>query len=835
MRRLLWGGAWFLTLVASIPAARAGSYDALPQERRKEMQREVRVLIGLLENIHYQNRTFVELRADEILSSYMQRLDPLRLVFLASDEKYLRRRFGTTMKSSYLLAGDLYPAFEIHDVFRERWQARLAWVRKTLAQGLDLERDDRFEPAQEGAAYPGGPAAADGAWERLLAAWLIAERLEGRDDAEAIAAVERRVDDLDRRIGAIDEETVSEVFLNAILELRDPHSGYHSWDSMLDIETAMAGSLAGVGVEIGREAEEIVVMGLTPGGAAEAEGSIRPGDRLAALGEAEGELVSTDGLRVRDVLRRLRGEPGSRVQVAVERVGDPGPRRVTLERRRVAVEAARARGYLVDLAGPGAGGVAGIFGVIELPAFYGERGEDGAVRTSAADDVGELVRKLRDRGMRGLVLDLRENPGGRTDEAVRIAGLFIDTGPVMMQAGGGEGAPVTVESDTEPGLAWDGPLVVLTSTRSASASELVAGALQSYGRAIVVGAERTFGKGTAQTVIPLADAARHLGIAAGERFGMVRITNQMFFLPDGASTQQRGVASDIALELPRSPDERMENGLPGAFPWRTLPVADFAALRSTAVPVAAALDQALRARLVSGSAARVAELPEFAWNKRRLAYRERADSERTVDLHLGRRRAERDALDEERRQLTAERRRLAAELDHAWTAVWLNAVVDQRDAHAARMAELAAASGPGADRFIARGVFAMRRHSEQPWLEMRLDRLDHRAVADECEALATAFSEASGLVLGAASLRAAALELREDRPGRAAAFERALAARAGASCDDPAFRRGQLAMLARLADLNPWLVGDPVPLDIALREAIRVASDWAAEAAAGSP
>ncbi len=799
------------------------------------MQREVRVLIGLLENLHYQSRTFVELRADEILASYMKRLDPLRLVFLASDEKYLRKRFGTTMKSSYLLAGDLYPAFEIHDVFQERWMARLAWVRKALASGIDLERDDSFEPAQDGAAYPGGPAAADAAWERLLAAWLIAERLDGRDEAGAVAAVERRLEDLDRRLGAIDEETVSEVFLNAILELRDPHSGYSSWDSMLDIEAAMAGSLVGVGVEIGREAGEIVITGLTPGGAAEAEGSIRPGDRLAALGEGDDELIPTDGLRVRDVLRRLRGKSGSRVQVAVEREAGREPRRVTLERRRVAIEAARARGYLIDLTSPEAGRAAGAYGVIELPTFYGDRGADGGTHTSAADDVGELVCKLRDRGVRGLVLDLRENPGGRTDEAVRIAGHFIDTGPVMMQAGGGEGAPATTESATEAGLLWGGPLVVLTSTRSASASELVAGALQAYGRAIVVGADRTFGKGTAQTVIPLSDAAGHLGISAGDHFGMVRITNQMFFLPDGASTQQRGVTSDIALALPRSPDERLEDALPGAFPWRTLPVEDFAARRAAAVPVEAALDEALRARLLSASSARVARLPEFAWNSRRLAYRARADSTRSVDLHLGRRRAERAALEEERRLLTEERRRLAAELDHPWTPVWLDAVVDQRDAHAARLAELASASGFGGGKFIARGVFAMRRHSDQPWREMRLDRLDHRVVADESEALAAAFTEASGLVLDAASVRLAALELRDGRPGRAAAFEERLAERAGVSNDDPAFQRGQLAMLERLADLNPWLVGEPVPLDIALREAIRVASDWAGDVGTHGP
>ncbi|MBE2216038.1 MAG: carboxy terminal-processing peptidase, partial [Opitutaceae bacterium] len=816
-RGLLAVAAALVLLASAAPGA--GTYELLSLERRREMQREVRVIIGLLENIHYHSKTFVEMKPEEILGSYMTRLDPLHLIFLASDEKYLRRRFGTTMKSSYLLAGDLYPAFEIHDIFKERWQARLQWLKARLDREFDLASDATLEIDREAAKYPAGAAEADALWEKLLAAWLIGERLDGRPADDARDAVARRVDRLDRGLGSADAEMIEEAFLNSVLELRDPHSGYHSWDSMLDLEVDLAGSFVGIGAEIKRVNGRAVIAHLTPGGAAEAAGEIRPGDLLVALADDGADLRSTEGMRLREILRLLRGEPGTRVRLAV-RHGEGGEtREVVVERRRIAVESDRARAFAFDVPSGGSDSAAVPVGVIELPSFYGEPGEEGKPGTSCADDVAELLRKLKERGMRGLVLDLRKNPGGRTDEAVRLAGHFIDTGPVMYFSGGegGAGARPRVESDTVAGLVWDGPLVVLTSTGSASASELIAGALQAYGRAIVVGSGRTFGKGTSQSVIPLRDAAKGLGIAEGEHFGMVRITGQKFFLPDGNSTQLRGVASDVVLASASWGDERTESALSGALPWSAIAADDFAAQRARAVPAGVALGDERRARLVAGVAARMEALPEFAWDRRRLAYRAERDRSGPVELHLERRLARDAELEAERRALTDERRRLAGELDFRWSAVTLEVVAAQREAHEARLIGLADEAGIARGAFVARGVFARRSGSDGPWRELRLDAIDPGLLGDESEVLAAAFATGAGATLEPATLRAACAAMEDEEFDRAGVLLDRLAAASGLPRDSEAFQLGLVALLTRFVELHPPLVGDPAPLDIALR------------------
>lgn len=825
-----------LVLLLTQPAwpAGAGTYEQIPLERRREMQREVRVIIGLLENVHYHSKTFVEMQPEEILASYMTRLDPAHLVFLANDEKYLRRRFGTTMMSSYLLAGDLYPAFEVHDLFRERWSARLQWVRTRLERAFEPESDESFDPERRSAAFPGTQAEADALWDKLLAAWFIADRLDGRTPADAAGAMLRRVERIDHGLASADAEAIAEAFLNSVLELRDPHSGYHSWDSMLEIEGELAGSFVGVGVEIKRVRGEVVVSHLAPGGGAEACGEIRPGDRLVALGEDGAALRPTTGMRLREILRLLRGQAGTSVRLSLRREDGSATRDVVVERRRITVESDRARAFVFTVGGADAAAPHGPVGVIDLPAFYGESAADGKTGTSAADDVAELIGKLKARGVCGIVLDLRKNPGGRTDEAVRTAGHFIDTGPVMLLAGeNGAGARARVESDTTPGMLWDGPLVVLTSAGSASASELVAGALQCYGRALVVGSGGTFGKGTSQNVIPLRDAARGLGIADGEHFGMVRITGQKFFLPDGNSTQLRGVASDIVLASASRGDEPAERTMPGALPWSSVPVDGFAASRTVAVPEGVGLSAEMRARLIARVSARAEQLPEFAWDRRRLAFRAARDADGPVDLNLSRRTAQRAELDAQRRALTDERRALAATLDFRWDRVSLDILDAQRETHAKGLAALADEAGLARGAFVARGVFARRDGPAGPWRELRLDTIDPELVGDESETLAAAFAKGAGVAIEASALRAACAAMADEEYDRTGVWLDRLSA-AGTPRGSAAFDAGMVALLSRLVELHPPLLNDPAPLDIALRESLRVALDWSGELS-GSP
>lgn len=810
-----------LVLLLAQPAwpAGVGSYEQLPLERRREMQREVRVIIALLENHHWSGRSFVELEPGELLDAYMNVLDPLHAVFLAGDQKYLQRRFGKTMKASYLLAGDLYPAFEIHDIFRERWKARADWLRQRLRQPFDLARADSIDPVHPLASYGASAEEVDSVWERLVSAWLIEGQLRGRTADEALSAVVRAIDRWDRRLAVAEVESIGEAFLNAVLGLHDPHSGYHSWEAMLDLEVEMSGSIVGIGAEFKRVGKEVIVTELTPGGSAEACGEMRPGDLLVAVGADPTTQVPVRGLRLSEIVRTLRGDVGTHVHVTVRRPGASSDTVVRLERRRSAIASERAGGFVYELGAPES---PARVGVIRLPSFYGETGGDGVVATSSADDVAELLRKFIAQGVSGVVLDVRDNPGGRTDEAVRIAGHFIDTGPVMFLTSG-EGGIGTVprhESDTQPGMLWSGPLAVLTSARSASASELVAGALQAYGRAIVVGAERTFGKGTSQIVVPVREAARQYGITEGEHFGMVRITSQKFYLPDGSSTQMRGVAADVVIPSGAGAAESTESTMPGALPWSSLPVPGFANARAVAVPSGVGLTLEQREWVLAESVARRAGGREFGWHQRRLDYRSARWGGGPVSLDLQQRRAAQAELEARRRALSVERRALAAELDHPWRSVELDVVAAQI------VAPVDSESSIATGAVYARGVFRVRDAEGTRWRELRIDAADFDLLSEERDELAAALSGAFGCEIDPVELGAACLAASEEEYDKSGVFERRIAQMAGVAPDSAELRAGLAAMFSRIVQLDPWLVDRPVPLDIALREAMRVLMDW---------
>jgi carboxyl-terminal processing protease len=811
-----WIVAGALVAAALRPWAWAGSYEAVPAERRKEMQREVRLVIGAMENEHLGERAIVEMEPKAVLDAYLSALDPWRLVFLAGDEKFIRRRFEKTLASSYLLSGDIYPAFEIHDVFRERWAARLDWIAARIEQPFDPANDETWDAERPEDGYPKTQAGADAAWERMLAAWVIAGRLGGRSEGEVRAALERRVRRWRRDLAAADLEAIEERFLDAWLGSCDPHSGFESWDTALDLEVDLSGSLAGVGTEIERIGGEVVIVHVTPGGPAEASGEVAAGDRLVAVGTEAAAMEPVQHLRLREIVKRLRGEPGTRVRLSVRSEDEEIVRTVDLVRRRIAVESARASGLVFDLGDTPKGGKAG---VIVLPSFYGERTESGGVETSAADDVAEILGKFKEQGVGGVVLDLRDNPGGRLDEAVRVAGHFIDHGPVVLLATG-EGGPGTkpaVQGDETRGLAWAGPLVVLTSARSASASELVAGALQAYGRAVVVGAERTFGKGTSQLVMPLREAAERMGVAAGEHFGVVRVTGQMFFLPNGASTQLRGVVPDIVVPFVSGAADEGEAGLKGALPWKELAVPDFAVARKAAVPEGVGLGEETRARLIAAAEARERELPEFAWHRRRMAWHRARWAGGAVSLNLERRRAAKEAIDAERRAIVEERQALARELDFPWTVTELDAVVAQQSAEA---------EAAGSRASYRRGLFRTRDAGGGRWRELRVGELDFEYLAEEREELAAALAEAAGASVDARGFQAACLAAQEEEYDRAGVFERRIAALTGIEAGTDGARAVLEALFARVVDMEPRLAGRPAHLDVTLREGLRVVLEW---------
>ncbi|BET66571.1 carboxy terminal-processing peptidase [Opitutales bacterium ASA1] len=789
---------------ASLAAAGSvAGFNTLPLEHRRGIQQEVRTIIGLLESHHYRNRPFVQTPTSALIDSYLGTLDGQRMFFLRGDVAFVQRRFGRNLMSSYLLSGDIHPAFEIVDLFRERFEARMDWVSERLGRPLDVNRRDTWRDDRSQADWPNDESEADALWERKLTDELIEGLLVDSDVAWATACLRERYEQRRRRFASIDAEVVQELFLASVLSVHDPHSGYDSVQSLLDRGMETTGSAAGVGIELVRSEGAVVIEALVPGGAAEASGEVSAGDRIVALVDDDGAPVEAAGLSLREIVRRIRGEPGTTVRfLSVVRDGET-PREIALVRATIEPAEQHVSALLYEVPD---GEATRRVGAIRLPVFYGGSDGPGSARGAGAGVRASLEELLR-RGAEAIVLDLRDNPGGLTTEAALVAGLFLDRGPVMFTRGS-DGKTRRVE-DEVPGALHRGPLVVLTSARSASASEVVAGALQAYRRAVVSGDAATFGKGTAQAVVDLDAVKSPAAASAAHVRGGLRLTSQRFYLPDGRSPQIDGVLADIVLPSSGSRELRRERDLPRAFPNSTIDVPEFAQFAAVAMDGIAPVTDARLQELTRRSESRVAQSAEFAgvrearrwWEERRSA------SERILQLDT--RRAERSATTTEMGMLRDEGRRTMSETGLRATHVSVAPETAKSEAHGWRA-----------------GVYRRAATDTAASVELRAGDVDPNLFLGHADALANAFARASGVKLEASMLRRLVFEGRrfegEFEPG----IERRLAVVLGMGASDERMKTGLSALFEELVELEPELVDPAVRFDPGLREAVRIAADW---------
>jgi carboxyl-terminal processing protease len=363
----------------------------------------------------------------------------------------------------------------------------------------------------------------------------------------------------------LDADELMGIYLDALAHVYDPHSDYFGREEAEEFDIGMNLSLVGIGATLQVRDGYCVVADLVPGGPAARGGLLKPGDRIVAVAQGAGEPVDIVDLPLPRAVELIRGPKGSTVRLTVIPAGaDVSIRKtVSLVRDKINLADQHAKAAIINL--PQTGGPGLRIGVIDLPSFYGTGAEKAG---GAASDTALLIEKLKQENVQGLILDLRRNGGGSLEEAVRLTGLFIPSGPVV-QIRGPDG-DVDIGKSPETGPLYRGPMVVLTSRLSASASEIVAGALQDYGRALIVGDASTFGKGTVQTILPLKEIFHHSGL------GEVKVTIRKFYRPSGASTQLRGVVPDIVLPSETDLDNIGESKLPNALPWDILPPTTYA-------------------------------------------------------------------------------------------------------------------------------------------------------------------------------------------------------------------------------------------------------------------
>ena len=613
---------------------------------------EARTLIQLLEQAHYNRDAVKSTDYTQVIPDYMGELDGQRLFFLNSDKAGFVNKFGNNVYENASFLGNIDAAYQIFSTYETRAEARINWIFEELKKDFDLNTNATYRKDRSKSDWPTGIANSDELWRDRLKLELIDELLNKKTLDDAKIAVRKRYERMLKNLGEIEGRDLAEIYLGCIARLYDPHSTYFSAETFEDFGIQMKLQLVGIGALLGVEDDNCYVKEIVPGGPADLGRELKPNDRIISVAQTGAEPVEVIGMKLRKVVDMIRGQKNTQVRMIVQPADatDPSVRKeIIITRDVVKLNSARAHAAIFQV--PSASGTTSPLGVISLPAFYGPADEGDtdatAEKTGATKDIARLIDQLKSAGITGLVLDLRRNGGGYLTEAIDLAGLFIKRGPIV-QVKDYSGA-IQVDSDKAPGIAYDGPLAVLVDRFSASASEIVAGALQNYGRAIIIGDTSTHGKGTVQTVMEMKNISRLLA-SSPAKTGAAKITIQKFYLPGGASTQLKGVVPDIILP---SIDDYLpigEAALPHALVWDQIP---------TSFYDGAPLDTKILSPLRKASLERQAKLEEFSFLKRNIDWFKSRQEQKLVSLNLAERQQQKVADSAFRKEMNLERERLA--------------------------------------------------------------------------------------------------------------------------------------------------------------------------------
>lgn len=567
---------WSFLAVSAILIVSATAFSLRSSEKLDAPRTEAAVAAltaRILERSQFTHQRFDDALAGRFLDRYLDTLDGGRMIFLRSDEEEFAR-FRPGLAQAILRKGDTRPARVIFQRYLERLDQRAGCIAGFLkTEKFDFTAHESYHYDRKNEPRPRDLTAAKELWRQQLRFEYLQEKLAGRKEDEISQTLSRRYNRLAQTMHRCSEQTVLELYLDALAHVYDPHSDYMGREELQSFHIGMNLSLVGVGATLQAEDGYCKIRELVAGGPAARSGKLKNGDRI--VGVAQGE--STDFTDLVDMplpqaVDLIRGAKGTTVTLSIIPAGaaDSAARKtVAIVRDEIRLEDQRARARIVDLAAEG-GGTRRV-GVIDLPGFYAGDEEGGR---SATADVARLVRRLKRGKVTGLILDLRRNGGGSLEEAINLTGLFIPSGPVVQTCT--PDGRVQVGADRDGSELYGGPLVVLTSRFSASASEIVAGALQDYGRAVIVGDASTFGKGTVQTIVPLTRVMRQEGMAPEGDPGALKVTISKFYRPSGKSTQLEGVKSDIVLPSLTDSLDVGEAELENALPWDAIAGLDVA-------------------------------------------------------------------------------------------------------------------------------------------------------------------------------------------------------------------------------------------------------------------
>lgn len=608
----------------------ANSWDKL-QPDRDEVIASLNV-VELLKRHHYSKPPLDDARSAIIYDSYLKLLDPSRSYFMASDiaefDKW-KNQFDDFLKS-----GDLNAGFTIYKRYLDRVKSRLDFALAELDKGvdkIDFTTKETLLIDRKDAPWLKSTAELDDLWRKRVKDEVLRQKIAGKDPKQIQETLTKRYKNQLARLDQTRAEDIFQAYINTFAMSYDPHTNYLSPDNAENFDINMSLSLEGIGAVLQSDNDQVKIVRLVPAGPADKTKQVAPADKIIGVAQGNKEMVDVVGWRLDEVVKLIRGPKGTVVRLEVipanNAPNDQTSKIVPITREAVKLEDQAVKKSVLNLKQDGKDYK---LGVIEIPAFYLDfkafRAGDPDYK-STTRDVKKLLTELQKDKVDGVVIDLRNNGGGSLQEATELTSLFIDKGPtVLVRNADGR---VDVLEDENPGAFYKGPMALLVNRLSASASEIFAGAMQDYHRALIIGGQ-TFGKGTVQTIQPL-------------NHGELKLTLAKFYRVSGQSTQHQGVLPDIDYPSIIDTKEIGESALPEAMPWDTIK----AAIRPSVDPFKPYISQ-----LKSEHDVRTTKDAEFVFIRDKLALAQKLMAEKTVSLNEADRRAQH--TDIEAKQLAME-------------------------------------------------------------------------------------------------------------------------------------------------------------------------------------
>lgn len=493
---------------------------------------DVQYLIGQVLSVHAQYNELDDELSKRILSNYIDTLDYGKYYFYQSDIS----EFSKHEKhfDDYITIGDFRAVYEIFNVYKKRYDEAMEIFDELLKADYDFQVDETIITDRRNVPFAANKDDMRERWRKNIKLQLLNYISAGKDINEAKQKLQKKYQLAKKRLEEINNDKLMDIFLNSVTTALDPHTNYLSYEDSQDFDISMKLKLEGIGVRLRSEDGFVIVESIITGGAADKlpeELKLKPNDKIMAVAQGNGDPVDVIDMDLKDVVKLIRGEKGTKVTLTIlrESVNGDKPQRlkVPIVREEIKLEDSEVKYSVHSMDRDGHDFK---IGYIKLPSFY----KDDDSGKSSSGDTKAAIENLKKEHVNLIVLDLRGNPGGRLDEAVEIAGLFIDEGPVLQVMN--KNNPPRIYYDNDPAIYYSGPLVVLIDRFSASASEILAGALKDYRRALIIGASNTFGKGTVQSYSELR-----------RNMGAIKITTHIFYQPGGTSNQLNGIAPDILV------------------------------------------------------------------------------------------------------------------------------------------------------------------------------------------------------------------------------------------------------------------------------------------------